>query len=688
MTNYLRQNAWEANNGGNFKNADGSYTDLYWYAIGVGEMKAKPISDPTSWWFYAAIHGEYLTSFFGSGSEPTEYPNWTKIESIPAIADLNNWPSPNQRDLFWNQCQHGTWFFAPWHRGYLVALENLLRDIIVQKGGPSDWAFPYWNYLKEGQYAMPPAFSATTLPDGVTPNPLYVPERYGPNGDSNIYLVVGPSMTASINDECQWDTLYSSPTDPQNNTGTPSQNPGNIFGDHWGGAQTGFSHNNGGFGDLEWNPHNFAHSIIGGLKAQAWSNSGPQTFTVQANQPWQSTQITVKPGSTVFINASGSWTADPLDNNGQLYGPNGSPDVIVPASQPLYPIVGVPMGALIGRINGGTPFLIGAGSAVPDDVAGTLELCINDDLTGAYGRGLTDNSGSMNITFTATPSEEFEGLMADPGLAGLDPVFFLHHANIDRMWDAWITTGKNQNPTDPNWLTGPTAFGNSRFAMPMDTDGTPWYYTPNEMQNTKSIPYYGGSTYVYTYDDLSLTSYSNTPPVSNTGSNRLMKLGVTKSLKEVSMASSNPSSELIGASANGIKLNSGNTQVAVKLDSKGWNTVTNSLKSAVNVMPDEIFLLLENVKGTNNSNFLTVSVNNKIVNSVSLFGIRMASMENNHHGGSGLTFKFNITSIVDELFLAGNIDLNSLNVQISTKNPIATSSSITVGKISIYRTGQ
>ncbi|WP_369420946.1 tyrosinase family protein [Algibacter mikhailovii] len=29
------------------------------------------------------------------------------------------------------------------------------------------------------------------------------------------------------------------------------------------------------------------------------------------------------------------------------------------------------------------------------------------------------------------------------GTAALDPIFFLHHANIDRMWDAWNITGGN-----------------------------------------------------------------------------------------------------------------------------------------------------------------------------------------------------------------------------------------------------
>jgi hypothetical protein len=42
------------------------------------------------------------------------------------------------------------------------------------------------------------------------------------------------------------------------------------------------------------------------------------------------------------------------------------------------------------------------------------------------------------------------GLMADPGTAARDPIFWLHHANIDRLWHVWNQLGR-ANPTDPAW---------------------------------------------------------------------------------------------------------------------------------------------------------------------------------------------------------------------------------------------
>lgn len=165
----------------------------------------------------------------------------------------------------------------------------------------------------------------------------------------------------------------------------------------------------------------------------------------------------------------------------------------------------------------------------------------------------------------------------------------------------------------------------------------------------------------------------------------MSKLGVTGVAEKNLKIATNMNNELIGASKNSITLNSGSTQETVKLDSTALKSVSKSFsKASANELPDEIYLQLENVKGTNNANFLSLYVNGIFVRSVALFGIRMASQKDSAHGG-GLTFKFNITNIIDSLHLEGNLDINSLDVQIKTRNPIPEESGITVGRISIYR---
>ena len=44
--------------------------------------------------------------------------------------------------------------------------------------------------------------------------------------------------------------------------------------------------------------------------------------------------------------------------------------------------------------------------------------------------------------------------MGDPDQAARDPIFWLHHANIDRLWKRWLGQGGRQNPLKDNvWMT-------------------------------------------------------------------------------------------------------------------------------------------------------------------------------------------------------------------------------------------
>lgn len=125
-------------------------------------------------------------------------------------------------------------------------------------------------------------------------------------------------------------------------------------------------------------------------------------FSVQANMAWQKTNISIPVGIEVIIRYdSGEWTADPQNNGGKLYNADGDTSIIVPENQSSYPLTGVAMGALVGRINDGQPFYIGNGPhAILSTTGGELELCINDDLTGTYGAGLSDNSGSVDVSIS------------------------------------------------------------------------------------------------------------------------------------------------------------------------------------------------------------------------------------------------------------------------------------------------
>lgn len=511
MTQYTRSDAY--NDGGTFNNSD-----LFWYAKGVGELMARALDDPNSWWFFAAIHGEYVSKSYPS------YPGWAYIPATPNVP-TEPLPSPDTVSTYWNQCQHQSWYFPPWHRGYLIALEAQLREAITGLGGPDTWALPYWNYLgPDNQYEMPPAFLAQSMPDG-SANPLFVTARYGPKDDGNIYIPVPP-----VSGACMGNSRY---------TGSDANTPYPGFG----GPQTSFSHGGGTSGNLEQNPHNLVHVDVGG------------------------------------------------------------------------------------------------------------------------------NAPDGNIW----------GLMADPGLAALDPIFYLHHCNIDRMWAAWNAKG-NANPSSSDWLDGPAAAGQREFIMPMP-GGSSWPFTPADVSRLSSLD--------YTYESLQITG-THARSFTRSASNRLTSLGVAAPASEIDTVNEKQqhASELMGSHDGALQLSSSGLRATVRLDRNVRNKVSNTLRSAsVSSLPDRAYLQLENVRGTRDATKLNIHVNGETAGTVALFGLRRASLQDGEHGGSGLTLSVDITEIIDKLFLEDQLDVESLDVRVTPDSAIPKDADISVGRISVFREG-
>ncbi|MFD2645291.1 tyrosinase family protein [Pseudomonas japonica] len=210
---------------------------LLWYAKAVRELQSRPLNDPTSWRFLAAIHG------FNASIWETEGYYDKKVDKLPSLKD---------RELYWKQCQHQSWYFLPWHRPYLLSFEEIVRAAVVKLGGPADWALPYWNYdeyqTRPETLGLPEEFYSETLPDG-TPNPLALPVvlRFGSQKDGIIRLNPAKlDLTAAFNED-QFTR--------KENGGSPG----------FGGPSTGFNHNAGHpSGLLESSPHNFVHTMVGG----------------------------------------------------------------------------------------------------------------------------------------------------------------------------------------------------------------------------------------------------------------------------------------------------------------------------------------------------------------------------------------------------------------------------------------
>jgi tyrosinase len=79
--------------------------------------------------------------------------------------------------------------------------------------------------------------------------------------------------------------------------------------------------------------------------------------------------------------------------------------------------------------------------------------------------------------------------MSDPDTAALDPIFWLHHCNIDRMWEHWLALGGGRsNPTtNDTWM-------NTAFTF-YDENGNKVTLTGADVLDTQN-------QLGYSYDDL------------------------------------------------------------------------------------------------------------------------------------------------------------------------------------------
>jgi tyrosinase len=174
-----------------------------------------PPTDPIGWQFQAAIHGRDD----GNGDADTSNP-------------------------FWSNCQHGSWFFLPWHRMYLAVFEQIIQFHLED----DQWALPYWYSIDPDnprKAALPPAFLDLTLDD----NNLQTDERsqnakaglpfYGDIDATQVGETVLQSLAA---------TKYTTPSGAA------------TFG---GGERADLSFDGGERGLLENVPHGAVHSLVG-----------------------------------------------------------------------------------------------------------------------------------------------------------------------------------------------------------------------------------------------------------------------------------------------------------------------------------------------------------------------------------------------------------------------------------------
>jgi tyrosinase len=268
--------------------------------------------------------------------------------------------------------------------------------------------------------------------------------------------------------------------------------------------------------------------------------------------------------------------------------------------------------------------------------------------------------------------DDIGGLMGDPRTAALDPIFWLHHANIDRLWEVWWKTLHNANPTDPNWLT------NLSFKF-HDASGNVLTFTASQVLDTTTL------LHGYEYDDIS-------DPIATSAPLTAMAAMVAPP------ASPQPSSqpEMVGATAP-VVLDT--PQVTINVPFRPQVAQAARARIAAS-RPTRAFLNLENVTGQGRLPKYDVYIDvppagqdtsNRsplLAGSISLFGVQAASDPAGPQGGSGITSVLEITHLVEQLRQEGRWDESRLHVTFMRRDvgnaAAAPMQNLQIGRISVY----
>ncbi len=265
---------------------------------------------------------------------------------------------------------------------------------------------------------------------------------------------------------------------------------------------------------------------------------------------------------------------------------------------------------------------------------------------------------------TANPA----GWMYDPDFAALDPIFWVHHCNVDRLWEAWMSDPSHTMELGAAWKNGPFP---TQFTMP-GTTGALQVFVPGD-----TLP---GAALAPSYDDLQSGTAIAAPAAPG---------GVVNMAGAATGAPGTPRVGLVGASQSGMTVTAARTKASIKLASAAPAAgLAGGAVAAASA--GRYYLNLEGIKGKTPSAVVTVVLTKPgedpgaggaaAERSVALFGLANASDVEGSHGGSGLSATVDITDIVTALQAASPEEIEAHVALPET----AGDNEITIDRISIY----
>ncbi len=250
-----------------------------------------------------------------------------------------------------------------------------------------------------------------------------------------------------------------------------------------------------------------------------------------------------------------------------------------------------------------------------------------------------------------------QGWMWDPNFAALDPIFWAHHCNIDRLWAAWMTHPANSQEVSAPWKNGPFP---RQFRMPDPSGGLAVFVPGDTLPGARLEP---------KYDNL-VDGTGIVPPTPGGPA-------VVAATPPIARASS-----LAGANEGSIDVGSSSVRSRIAMVARP--------ASVGAVGGERVYLNLEGVKGSGASGVLSVTLtvpggnpanaDPSETKTFAFFGLANATSAAGPHAGSGVSATVDITDVARRLQADGPLG----EIEAHVAQPGGAGGTITVDRISIY----
>ena len=354
---------------------------------------------------------------------------------------------------------------------------------------------------------------------------------------------------------------------------------------------------------------------------------------------------------------------------------------------------------------------INTGLRLPSSITSPAFALSRTSFTGAaqFGGGVT---GAMQQFFAETgrveqtPHNDIHvavgGLMGDPDTAARDPIFWLHHANIDRLWWLWEKT--HANPSDTRWTDHVFKF--------FDESGKQVSLTGSDVVQT-------AQQLGYKYETVAPMARAVAgPPAGPPQPPRVDWPGPWPRREGVAPATAGPEEgsdvvrHLIGASEEPVRLIGEPTRVRVNIDERSAQSLQRA--AVAPTLRHRAFVDVEDIEAERNPGTIYgVYVNlpddptpqdleEHHVGNISLFGVERARDPRGDAHGHGLKVSMEVTDLLDRLAAEGKwtdgqqldvtfrpIELEAPEDQPDVAGEIAAATAhpdgpVTIGRVSVH----